>query len=192
MVVEYENRKEQVFYLHKGRTKTGKAKYFFSLKKEGDLVETIPEGFEIYENPQAQVFLRKKLLKLITDEEVSLVEKGLEKYSKLKKCIIDVRKEVITIFVSSRELNSFEITDETLLGFLNLNEVEKQLDRNAHYTPLLQFVLADNDQRIFVAQRFCFLGSIDDWIDIGSPQSLNKLIKQYVKHLGQDSFFELS
>jgi len=190
MAIEYENRKEQIFYLHEGKTKTGKAKYFFSLKKEGDLVETIPEGFEIYENPQAQVFLRKILPKLITDEEIRVVEKGLEKYSELKKCIIDVRKEVITIFVSSRELNPFEIRDEALSRFLNLDEVEKQLEQNAHYTPLLQFVLTDKDQRIFTAQRFCFLGSIDNWINIGNSQPLSQLVKQYLKHLGQDSFFE--
>ena len=191
MVIKYENRKEQTFYLHKGKTKTGKPKYFFSLKKEGDLVEIIPEGFEVYENPQAQVFLRRKLPKLITSEEINIVENGIKKYSKLKKYIIDVNKEVITIYVSDRELNRLEIKNENLPFHLNHNEIEKYLEQNAHYTSLLQFVLADKEDRLFIALRFCFLGEIDGWISVGKPVPLNKLVKEYLKHLGQDSYFEL-
>ncbi len=47
------------------------------MKSEGDLVEGIPEGFEVYENPNAQVFLRKVQPKTITDEEVEVVKRGL-------------------------------------------------------------------------------------------------------------------
>jgi len=36
----------------------------------------------------------------------------------------------------------------------------------------------------------CFVGSVDDWIDIGHG-SLAALVKRYVKHLGQESYFEL-
>ena len=35
-----------------------------------------------------------------------------------------------------------------------------------------------------------FLGSIDDWIDIGHGK-LTTLVKTYLKHLGKDSYFEL-
>ena len=56
MTITYTNRSLQTYYLHQGTTKTGKPKYFFSKKSEGNLVEQIPDGFEIYENPNAQVF----------------------------------------------------------------------------------------------------------------------------------------
>jgi hypothetical protein len=59
MSIQYINRKEQIYYLHQGITKTGKPKYFFSMKAEGNVLEAIPDGYEIYENPNAQVFLRK-------------------------------------------------------------------------------------------------------------------------------------
>jgi hypothetical protein len=58
MAIEYVNRKQKTYYLHAGTTKTGKPKYFFSTKAEGVLVDDIPEGYEIYENPNAQVFLQ--------------------------------------------------------------------------------------------------------------------------------------
>ena len=69
MAVEYTNRIGKTYYLREGKTKTGKPRYFFSSNKDGkgEAVKEIPEGFEIYEHPEnAQVFLRKKRLQLIT------------------------------------------------------------------------------------------------------------------------------
>jgi hypothetical protein len=55
---------------------------------------------------------------------------------------------------------------------------------------MLQFVLDDEKCRTFTAQRYCFRGAIDDWIDIGYGP-LTTLVKQYVPPLGQESYFEL-
>ena len=74
MTITYTNRSLQTYYLHQGTTKTGKPKYFFSKKSEGNLVEQIPDGFEIYENPNAQVFLRRIPKKIVTDTEVQVVK----------------------------------------------------------------------------------------------------------------------
>jgi hypothetical protein len=45
--------------------------------------------------------------------------------------------------------------------------------------------------RLMLLPRFCYLGSIDDWIEIGPIDQLATLVKTYVKHLGQESFYEL-
>jgi hypothetical protein len=82
MVVKHVNRKGQTFYLHETRTRTGKPKYVFSMKDEGILVGSIPEGYEVYENPDAQVFLRKTLPRFIADFEVAVVREGLRKLAK--------------------------------------------------------------------------------------------------------------
>jgi hypothetical protein len=79
--ITHVNAKGKTYYLHQGATKTGKPKYHFSPKSEGNLVETIPEGFEIYENPNAQVFIRKIPPQLITDEEKVIVEDGMRQHS---------------------------------------------------------------------------------------------------------------
>ena len=65
MPITYTNAKEKMYYLHQGTTKTGKPKYYFSTKPEGTLAASIPDGFEIYENPNAQVFLRRIPPKII-------------------------------------------------------------------------------------------------------------------------------
>ncbi len=54
MPITHTNAKGKTYYLHQGTTKTGKPKYHFSMQSEGTLAESIPAGFEIYENPNAR------------------------------------------------------------------------------------------------------------------------------------------
>jgi hypothetical protein len=66
-------------------------------------------------------------------------------------------------------------------------------DRHATYIPIFRFILVDQDQRLFTAERFCFKGGVDDWMPLlsGGPDLLQTLAKRYVKHLGEESFYEL-
>ena len=73
MSIQHRSRKGQTYTLRQGKSKTGTPQYFLSMKAEEDLAEAIPEGYEIYENPNAQVFLRKIQPKLIWDSERAMV-----------------------------------------------------------------------------------------------------------------------
>lgn len=53
MTVTHTNRRGKIYYLHQGTTKAGNPKYFFALRDEGNLVDTVPPGYDIYENPNA-------------------------------------------------------------------------------------------------------------------------------------------
>ncbi len=66
-------------------------------------------------------------------------------------------------------------------------------DRHATYLPIFRFILVDPEQRLFTAERFCFRGRIDDWMPLLSSgeESLQTLATRYVKHLSEDSFYEL-
>ena len=66
MPVTHVNRKRDTYYLQAGKTKTGTPRYWFSKSTEGDLVDAIPAGHEVYENPEAQVFLRRIVPHLAT------------------------------------------------------------------------------------------------------------------------------
>ena len=80
MPVTYKNKGNKIYFLHHEKTKTGKPRYYFSMKDKGNLMENIPEGYEIYEHPSnAQVFLRKKQSQVITDIENHLINKYLKK-----------------------------------------------------------------------------------------------------------------
>ena len=102
MPVTHVNRKRDTYYLHVGKTKTGKPRYWFSKSTEGDLVDAIPEGYEVYENPDAQVFLRKIVPQLVTPFEVAVVTKGLERYAPGQNCLVDVQGEHIVVYHAER------------------------------------------------------------------------------------------
>ena len=167
MPVTHVNRYRDMYYLHVGRTKTGKPRYWFSTKAEGDLVHAIPEGYEVYENPDAQVFLRKIVPQLVTPAEIAVVKHGLERYAPDQHCLVDVRKADINVYHSKR---------------------------GNMYQKMLRFTLDDKKDRTFRVQRWCFKGSIDDWIDLwvsGGIGKLPDLVREFCPHIGQDSFYEL-
>ncbi|WP_152592043.1 hypothetical protein [Nostoc sphaeroides] len=190
MPIKYDSRKRQTYYLHQGTTKTGKSKYFFSMKNEGNLVETMPDGYEIYENPNSQVFLRRVQPKIISDEERATLELGIKEFSNLLDYQIDIKKEIITVYTADQDANL--LSDMLhLSGRNDLTEAKTKLRLSISYSPMLRFILIDENRRIFMTQRYCFLGRIDDWIKIGNQGNLQELVENYVRHLGQESFFDL-
>ena len=190
MPITYTNAKGKTHYLHQGTTKTSKPKYHFSMQSEGTLAETIPAGFELYENPNAQVFLRRIPPKIITDEERQVVEEGMRKYAEVQDYKIDVKGNAIVVYTPSQSVEEFAQLLKGLNPFVSENQVREFFARSVQYSPMLQFVLDDEKRRTFTAQRYCFIGSIDDWLAIGHG-TLTKLVKRYVKHLGRESYFEL-
>lgn len=163
------------------------------MKSEGDLGKAIPEGFEIYENPNAQVFLRRIPPKLITDQELNTVKDGMEYFSHVDRYMLDVKKETISIFTPVQDISAiseFLRPTVTALG-KNHEDIQALLEQTLSFTSDLRFILVDKRTRLFHAQRYCYLGSIDDWIEIGSTDQLEILVKSYVKHIGQDSMYEL-
>ena len=191
MAIEYVNRRGQKYYLHQGETKTGKPKYFFSMKAEGILGNDIPDGYEIYENPNAQVFLRKILPQLITPQEITIINAGIKKYAQLDYFIVDVKGKNIIVYLADQnvdnlmEFASFSYTKNSPM-------VREAIARSLTYSPMMQFVLEDSQTRKFAVERWCFRGSVDDWISLGSSTDLKELVKNYARHLGKESFYDLT
>ena len=195
MTVQYTNRKSKTYYLHKGKTKTGKPKYYFSTKNEGKLVKKVPEGYEIYEHPtNAQVFLRRKQPKNITDIEKHLTDEYLKKIETSRRYIFDIKGKVITIFESDQDIDKLKELFGSIFipGFIDdKSAIDFAANSEISYSPMMRFILDDKEKRTFITERYCFLGSIDDWMYIGGPDSLNNLLEEYTKHLGEDSFYDL-
>ena len=198
MPVTYKNRRGKTYYLHVGRTKTGKAKYHFSLENKGKLINEIPDGYEIYEHPgTGGVFLRKKLPQLISNIEKHIIKKELKKREGSRHYLYDIKGKVITIFESNQDIGALrDIISDVRHASLdsrsnNASAIEDIINTAVTYSPMMKFTLEDEAKRTFIAERYCFLGSVDDWIYIGEPASLKSLVKKYINHLGQDSFFDL-
>jgi hypothetical protein len=190
--ITHTNAKGQTFSLYQGTTKTGKPKYYFAMQSEGTLATAVPAGYEIYENPNAQVFLRRIPPQIITDEEHRVVEEGMRTYAMVKDYKVDVRGNALLIYTAIQELDALADLFKDLYPDPTANvELMAHLRKAVHYSPMMVFQLVDAQRRTFQTQRYCFLGSVDDWIEIGKSGKLSTLVKRYVKHLGQDSYVEL-
>lgn len=201
MAVHYTNRIGKMYYLREGKTKTGKPQYFFSAQQhgKGKVVNRIPDGYEIYEHPEnAQVFLRKMRPQLITDLEKLLVNKAVKGLQRSKRYLIDCKDENITIYESSTDVGEVKNIFSDFLKHTPLRPgmtADDAMDvlvnaTNQHYTAMLRFRLVDKERRTFTAERFCFRGAIDDWINICGPENLKTLVEMYIEMLETDSFFD--
>ena len=189
MATVYINSKKQKYYLHKGKTKTGKDKFYLSQKSEGAVDESIPKGYEVYENPNGQFYIRKIQKQIITDQEKQIVEEGLKKYSTLKSFKVYIKKNMIEIYTPNQDI---DVLEEITNRFSPVKVVDRDfLSTIIEYSSNMRFVLIDKEKRLFNVQRYNYRGSIDDWINIDFFQPLEELVEEYVRHLGEDSFFEL-
>lgn len=190
MPVSYVNRRGQTYYLQQRATKTGKMAYYFTMKSQGDLVEEIPDGFEVYESPNGRVFLRKIRPKVIADEEVEVVRVELAQFRHLRYYQIEAKGKAITVYGPDQDVEGLSSLLNLMSGVTGTVSGEHLL-QFLSYSPEMRFVLVDEGERAFVAERYCFLGSVDDWIEISEAGGLDRLARTYVRHLGRDSFFEL-
>ena len=92
MSIQHTARTGKTYYLHVGQGKGGKPNYFFFTEEEGPLADCLPPGFEIYENINGQVFLRRKLPRLITEEEMARVKEALKRHAEEWRYKVKVKK----------------------------------------------------------------------------------------------------
>jgi len=156
-------------------------------------VDTIPDGYEVYESPNAQVFLRKIPAKIILDDEIAVIQRGVEQFSQVKHFMIDAKKTVVSVFTPSQNVEKIsDLLTSTAAQFgTSQADLDALLVQSLDYTSDLRFVLVDKQERLFQAQRYCYLERVDDWIDIGGVDGLAVLLERYVGHLGKESMFEL-
>ena len=186
MAVQYTNRKRMTYYLHEDNTKTGDLRYFFSTKNEGNLVDTLPEGYEIYEHPYSQVFLRPIRPQIITGNERDVVNKHVKLLTPSRRYIVDIWGKDITVFESNEDIDVLKevFREGTPEGF----SLAEAINFTVSFRPVLRFTLENMENRTFIAKRFCLPGAVDEWRRIAGPDSLENLAKEYLTHLGSTDY----
>jgi hypothetical protein len=191
--ITYTNRKGWTYYLCQGTTKTGKPRYYFAREPKDELLDEIPQGWEISESVNGIVSLVKKRPAQILPKEVEAVEAAVKRHPKSHNYRVNVRHDRIEIYESTGpdadELLSHLGRTGMLFGGRE-QEMREVLAQDAQFTPVMRFILADRAERTFRAERWCYLGSIDDWIFVDAGP-VAKLARRMIPTLGTDAFYEL-
>jgi len=196
MPVTYTNRKGVTYYLRRTVTKTGKPRYAFAREPEGELVEQIPEGWHISESVNGIVSLVKDRPAQILPQEVAAVEAAVAQHPRSHNYRVGVKRNRIEVYERTGPDVDNLLADLAKMGLGvfqrpdQLRDLRTEMDHWAQFTPVLRFILADAEQRAFRTERWCYLGSIDDWIDVHQQGPVERLARQWIPRLGTDAFFE--
>jgi len=186
--VQRVSRTGKTYYLVQRISKTGRPAYTFTTSAQGQPAAVIPEGYEVYENAEAQVFLRKKVTLLVSDAEMALIADALRAQGPAWRYWVEARKDTVTIHEAGGDMESLSDMCRT---FRSRGLTDDERRRHASYMAVLRFTLVDPETREYVTERYCFRGSVDDWIHIGGPGPLAPQCRKFIPHLGRESFYDL-
>jgi len=189
MPFTYTNRKRSTYYLCQAITKTGKSRYYFAREPKATPVEKIPAGYQVEESVNGIVSLVKAHPQLISAEELASVEIGLKKHPQGHKYRAAIKNNQIIIY-ESQGSDFAEVLAQ--MGWIPSESLDDKFsERYAQYSPIMRFILDGTEGRTFIPQRWCFRGSIDDWINAGGSGKIDFLVENLIPTLGTDEFFEL-
>jgi hypothetical protein len=194
MPLEHVNRRGERYYVLQGTTKTGNPKFYASRKPDGVRVERLPPDYEIYEHPaQGLVSVRKIRSSRVLPAEREAMQRWTRELAGVRRFQVAVEGDSLVIYTAGIDPEQSVRVLSRLFGTFpeGAAAAEDWIADHATYQPMLRFTLVDERKRRYVAERWCFLGSIDDWFPLSGGQTLDKLAKKYLPHLGQESFFEL-
>jgi len=194
MPITYTNRKGVTYYLCRGVTKTGKPRYYFARQPRDEPVEALPEGHAITESVNGVVSLTRVRPSQILPTEIAVVEAELGRHPRAHRYRLDTKQDRLIVYERAGP-----DLDETLamlkLPFTppreRIDALRADKDRRARFNPVLRFILVDPDRRTFRTERMCYLGSIDDWIEVHRTGPLERLAQEVLPALGTDDYFEL-
>lgn len=193
MPITYTNRKGVTYYLCQSTTKTGKPRYVFAREQKGASVEQLPEGFRISEGANGRVIIERDRPSQILPEEIAAVNAAIARRPKPRNYHVGVKHSWIEI--SERLGSDADDFITKMGGILGLQpgaseHLRSHLETLGRFSLALRFCLINTERRTFAVERWCSLGSIDDWIMVGLSGPLNSVAEPAIARLGDDSFYD--
>jgi hypothetical protein len=188
-----------MYTLYRGQTKTGKPRYYFGRmgQSQGEPVTELPPGFTISESVNGVVSLIKDRPSLIQPEEVATVEREVKQHPKARLYRVASKHDRIEIYEQISPDYDTLLSELQMAGQLNLGltrRLQSKEEHSAQYAPVLRFILLDPRQRRFGAERMCYRGSIDGWLELrqtGTVAEVAEMARALIPTLGTDQFYEL-
>ena len=193
MALQFINRRGEVYYINAKGSGNKKA-FSASRKPSGVPLNSLPEGYEIYERPEsAQVFVRRIKPTLILPAEHQRVQDAIRKLARLDHFIVDVENTSLVVYITDaeRDVSLVLMTEIASMTADQMQSAKAFMLTHARYEKMMRFKLVEKNQRRFNAERWCFVSGIEDWYFLDGDKPLADLLQVYIPHLGKESFFEL-
>ena len=192
MPYSYTNRQGKTYYFRALETKSGKYRYYITTSNNAsNLIEDVPEGFEVVELPkEAQVVIRKKKPIWTTREEKEILYDAIEEFSAIKDFFIHAQEDYLYIYHS--QFNYAGGQEENLSREQAIQNYGKEIGRWMRFLTSMRFQLIDKNKRLFQTERVVYLGFFaHDFHPVGETDLIENVARKYAQHLGRDSFFDI-
>ncbi len=194
--MEYMSQRGDRYFIYQGKTKTGKPKFYASKRptsEKGVRADSLPDGLEIFENPSnGLVSIRRRKPSRIVAAERDLIARMAVEHSAFSCVRTMIDGDQIVVYTPDTDPATSASMLEKVFGPLSTAKIDEWTKRNAHYTAEMRFTLVDEDARHYTADRYCYRGSIDNWIQVSGEAPLESLAEKLLPHLGRESFYDLS
>jgi hypothetical protein len=139
--LSYKNRRGDRYYLHAGRTKTGKPCYFIAKTHGEGTLDAMPEGYEFAESINGVVSVRRidRRGPQAPEQHVDLVRAEMGRHSQLRDHRAESVRGEIVIF-EPFPLPNLDAKHTRLFGIQRIALAYKNLAARIRYSPVLKFV----------------------------------------------------
>jgi hypothetical protein len=188
-VVTHTNRMGDTYYLHEGKTKTGKPRYFFAKTIREGAIQKVPDGFEVSESINGVVSVRRKRPEepKVPAADLQVVQAALRRHRHLDDYEVRVVGRAVVIFEPSPRRDEVRrYAMQIGLGRLDDASVEARIGR-VQYSPVMKFQQGPEGYAVF---RMTYRGE-GGWSWPLAFGRLSELANKFVRHVGTDEFFEL-
>ncbi len=185
--LEFTNRRGDIYYVKSKLTKKGNTTYYMTKKKDEDCLNSLPEEYEVFEKPDTSVmYIRQKKEKMFDAKEIGFVEKALKENEEVAAFRLDIVGNMIKIYIADLEtVEGFERVMERMSVMKGRAEL---INKFVRFEERMRIIKEDGEYGV---KRYCYRGSIDDWVWIDGGVDLQDLAKTNIHHLGRMSYYEL-
>ncbi|GEM_PF-3781429 len=192
MAKEFKNSRDVAFYIKSKLTKKGNTTYFMTKKLDKECLDEEPQGFEVFEKPDSRtIFIRRRKPNKFGLKGVNTIKKELEKNKNVADFRIDVNGDEVKVYTTDIEASRESIFDGGLSQLLNskdkLDFFKKRFQR---YEERMRIKLMEKkEEKEYLVYRYCYRGSVDDWIIIDAGEDLIEMAKN-LQLIGTEEYFE--
>jgi hypothetical protein len=188
--LSYTNRHGRRYYLHAGRNKTGKLRYFVAKSPGAGRLDTMPDGYEFAESTNGVVSVRRidRRGPQIPEWDVEIVCVEMARHGRLRYHRVECVRGEIVIFEPFSELMTLDAEHVRRSGIRSNESALDHLATHTRYAPVLKFVPCGSGDN--AVHRMTYRGE-GGWSWSLAHGSLVELVGGFVGKIGTDAFFDL-